>query len=184
MRSRSIHASLLIAMITFGTTLAPSQAATFRLQGADFRAGAALPAVHEGKVPSMGCHGKDVALTLYWSGVPAGTRSFALTMVDPDVTQIPGGFVHWVAYNIPAKARTIGPKVRYKYSMGTMGAGVIGYFGPCPPLHAAAHHYHLTLYAVSVAHLAGKHLTRAKLEAALAGRVLGTAKLVGTFRRP
>jgi Raf kinase inhibitor-like YbhB/YbcL family protein len=184
MRSRSILASLLIALITVGTTLAPSQAATFRLRGADFRAGAPLSVVHEGNVPSMGCHGKDVALTLYWSGVPAGTRSFALTMVDPDVTQIPGGFVHWVAYNIPAKARTIGPKVRYKYSMGTMGAGVIGYFGPCPPLHAAAHHYHLTLYAVSVAHLAGKHLTRAKLEAALAGRVLGTAKLVGTFRRP
>ena len=184
MRPSYLIASLLIAATAAGAGTVPSRAATFTLQGADFTNGAALPAIHEAAAPSLGCNGKNVTLTLRWSGVPSGTRGFALTMVDPDVTQVPGGFIHWVAYNIPATARSIGPMVPYTYSKGTMGAGVIGYFGPCPPLHAPAHHYHLTLYALDKAHLVGAHLTLAKLTVALAGHVLGTATLIGTFGRP
>lgn len=184
MRTPSLIASLLIAATALGASAVPSRAATFTLRGADFINGGALPIIHEAAAPSIGCTGKNVTLTLRWSGAPTGTRGFALTMVDPDVTQIPGGFIHWVAYNIPLSARSIGPVVPYTYSKGTMGAGALGYFGPCPPLHAAAHHYHLTLYALNKAHLAGAHLTLAKLKAALAGHVLGTATLVGTFGRP
>ena len=184
MRTPSLIASLLVAATALGASAVPSRAATFTLQGADFMNGGALPTIHEAAAPSIGCSGKNVTLTLRWSGIPMGTRGFALTMIDPDVTQIPGGFIHWVAYNIPATARAIGPKVPYTYSKGTMGAGALGYFGLCPPLHAAAHHYHLTLYALDKAHLAGAHLTLPKLKAALAGHVLSTATLIGTFGRP
>ncbi len=184
MRSRTILASLFIATTAMGAAVIPSQAATFRLQSADFANGQAIPVIHEGVYPAGGCKGKSAPLTLKWSGAPMGTTGYALTMIDPDVKQIPGGFVHWVVYNIPATAHMIGPKVSYTYSKGTMGANIVGYFGPCPPTTDPAHHYHLTLYALNVAHIAGAHLTNAKLQAALKGHILGKATLVGLFKHP
>ena len=48
--------------------------------------------------------GKNVSPALMWSGAPAATKQFALVMDDPDVP-MPGGFVHWVVYKIPATAK-------------------------------------------------------------------------------
>src|SRR3954471_19345592 len=87
---------------------------------------------------------------LTWKDAPAGTKSFALVMDDPDVTQIPGGFVHWVLYDIPATTMelpegfTVG-SLRASCVTGMRGAG---YMGPCPP--TGANHYRFKLYALDV----------------------------------
>ena len=54
------------------------------------------------------CGGRNRAPQLTWSGVPAGVKSFAFIMHDPDAP-IAGGFYHWVVYNLPATARALGP---------------------------------------------------------------------------
>jgi Raf kinase inhibitor-like YbhB/YbcL family protein len=118
-----------------------------------------------------------------------GTLSFALTELDPDVPKSfsPIGFPHWVVYNIPAAATSITPKSVTLYTSGKMGIGQYsypGYHGPCPPLHGPAHHYHFTLYALNVGHLAGKALNYSALQKAIKGHVLGKATLIGTFARP
>ena len=87
---------------------------------------------------------------LTWKDAPAGTKSFALVMDDPDVTQIPGGFVHWVLLDIPAKTKELpeGFQVGSLGVSGNTGMRRPGYMGPCPP--TGAHHYHFKLYALDV----------------------------------
>ena len=52
------------------------------------------------------CGGQNRSPALAWSAYPTGTKSFALVMHDPDAP-MPGGFYHWVVYNIPAGARAL-----------------------------------------------------------------------------
>jgi Raf kinase inhibitor-like YbhB/YbcL family protein len=120
---------------------------------------------------------------LRWRGVPAGTRSFALQVVDPDAKVPRPGFVHWVAYNIPPSWRTLGPGSPHIYTNGKNGTGKIGYIGPCPPIGDPPHHYHFTLYALNVAQLSGPPLTQRALQQSIKGHVLGAATLIGTFQR-
>jgi Raf kinase inhibitor-like YbhB/YbcL family protein len=79
---------------------------------------------------------------LVWKDAPAGTKSFTLVMDDPDVTQVPGGFVHWVLIDIPAKTMELpeGFQVGSLGVSGNTGMRRPGYMGPCPP--TGAHHYH------------------------------------------
>ena len=164
---------------------APSaSAASFTLSSPDFRAGGAIPAIHEAN--NFGCHGGNVAPRLVWSNPPLGTRSFALTVVDPDAPKAvaPTGFVHWVAYNIPPTWRFINGDAPRGTTPGLNGAGMGSYLGPCPPLHDRPHHYYYTLYALNVSMLAPAGLRRDALMRAIRGHVLGAAQVVGTFQRP
>lgn len=130
----------------------------------------------------MGCHGSNVAPRLTWHGVPTGTRSFALTVVDPDA-QVPGGFVHWVVYNIPGTWRFMFGNAPRGTTGGTSGFGARSYNGPCPPVGDRPHHYHFTLYALDVTTVGGPGLTRVALLRAMRGRILSTTEVVGTFQR-
>lgn len=175
------------ALLGLSIPVSASAAAPFILHAADFTYGGPIPAIHEGV--AGGCTGKNVEITLRWSGAPVAARSFALLEYDPDLPKqyrkmFPHGFIHWVAYNIPAAATTLGPGLPMGYSNGTNGAGKLGFLGPCPPAHGPAHHYHFNLYALNVAHLPGKALTRDGLLAAIKGHVITTATLIGTYRRP
>jgi Raf kinase inhibitor-like YbhB/YbcL family protein len=104
----------------------------------------------------FGCTGKNVSPVLSWSGAPAGAKSFALTIFDPDAPT-GSGFWHWVVANIPANVTSLPmnagdlrgknlPKgavqVRNDY-------GALGYGGPCPP-KGDTHHYVFTVFAVDV----------------------------------
>ncbi|GAC1435860.1 MAG: Raf kinase inhibitor-like protein YbcL [Chloroflexota bacterium] len=159
-------------------------AASFTLSSPDFRSGSALSVRNEAN--SYGCHGGNVAPRLVWSNPPAGTRSFALTVVDPDAPKAiaPTGFVHWVVYNIPATWRFINGNAPRGTTPGTNGAGMGSYLGPCPPLHDRPHHYYFTLYALSVSALTPAGLRRDALVGAVRGHVLGAAQVVGFFQRP
>jgi Raf kinase inhibitor-like YbhB/YbcL family protein len=120
---------------------------------------------------------------LSWSDPPAGTKSFALIMHDPDAP-LPGGFTHWVLFDIPASTMSL-PEGFQPGSLGvsgTSGFRRLGYGGPCPP--SGVHHYHFMLSALNVATLglqAGA--TKADVEKAMQGHVLGTAELVGLYQR-
>ena len=122
---------------------------------------------------------------LSWKDAPAGTKSFALVMDDPDVTQIPGGFVHWVLYDIPAQTMAL-PEGFQVGSVGTSGVTGMrrpGYMGPCPP--TGAHHYHFKLYALDVEKLDVKEgASRADIEKALAEhKPLAMAETIGIYQK-
>ena len=103
----------------------------------------------------MGCTGKNVSPSLMWYGAPAGTKSFALTMYDPDAPT-GSGWWHWVVYNIPASATSLaagaGDASKKLLPAGAVQGntdfGAPGYGGPCPPAGDKPHHYIFTLYAL------------------------------------
>ncbi len=104
----------------------------------------------------FGCKGKNISPALFWSGAPAGTKSFALMVHDPDAPTA-SGFWHWVVYNIPADTTQIPAEAGDPKKKG-MPAGIVqgrndfgtaGYGGPCPP-PGKPHHYHFRLYALKV----------------------------------
>jgi Raf kinase inhibitor-like YbhB/YbcL family protein len=120
---------------------------------------------------------------LAWTDAPAGTKSFALIMHDPDAP-LAGGFTHWVLFDVPATTMAL-PEGFQAGSVGVSGNSGFrraGYGGPCPP--TGVHHYHFMLSALDVPTLglqAGA--TKADVEKAMQGHVLGTAELVGLYQR-
>jgi Raf kinase inhibitor-like YbhB/YbcL family protein len=103
------------------------------------------------------CTGKNISPALAWSGAPKGTKSFALTVYDPDAPT-GSGFWHWQLYNIPATTAGL-PKNAgdVKASLAPSGSiqgkndfGLQGWAGPCPPPGSKPHHYHFTIYALDV----------------------------------
>jgi Raf kinase inhibitor-like YbhB/YbcL family protein len=120
---------------------------------------------------------------LAWSDAPANTKSFALIMHDPDAP-LAGGFTHWVLFDIPAETKQL-PEGFQAGSVGVSGNSGFrrqGYGGPCPP--SGAHHYHFMLSALDVPTLglqAGA--TKADVEKAMQGHVVGSTELVGIYQR-
>ena len=127
------------------------------------------------------CGGGNVSPNLAWTGVPAATKSFALIVHDPDAPH-PGGFYHWVLYDIPADTREIGAAAPPEAAQsGRNGTGSTGYFGPCPP-PGKLHHYHVTLYALDTDMHSSEPLDATQLQARMRGHVLAQAELVGLFQ--
>ncbi len=135
------------------------------------------------------CEGKDLAPPLAWSGVPAGTKSLALIVDDPDAPDPKAPkmtWVHWVLYDIPPSATSL-PEGATK---ATLPAGTreglndwqrTGYGGPCPPI--GRHRYFFKLYALDTTLGDLKTPTKAALEQAMAGHVLAKTELVGTYQK-
>jgi len=133
------------------------------------------------------CVGENVSPPLSWANPPAGTRSYALTMVDPE-GRAGLGVMHWIAYGIPvsvtgfAEGEVSKPSPKYVGGKGTNGFGI--YRGPCTPA-GAPHHYTFTLIATDLepADLP-PGLTRDELLVKLNGRTKGATGLVGLFGSP
>jgi len=132
------------------------------------------------------CTGNDRSPALVWSGAPQATKSFALIVEDPDA---PGGtFIHWVAYNISARATSLPAGLPKDAEIpgggknGINGFDHIGYNGPCPP-PGKMHHYHFRLLALDSALSPGENTSADAVESAMKGHVLATAELTGTFER-
>jgi len=134
--------------------------------------------------------GEDVSPPLAWTGVPAGTQSFALIMEDPDAP--PGTWVHWVLYDLPGTLRELKentPKTETLKNGGTHGAcwGVdrfdrVGYYGPCPP-PGKPHRYYFRIYALDTVLKWPPKKTAAELRQAMKGHILGEGELMGTYGR-
>ena len=145
---------------------------TFALTSSAFTEGGPIPREHT-------CDGKDVAPPLAWSGAPAGVRTFALIADDPDA---PGGvWVHWVLFDLPGTAAAL-PENLADAKQGRNDFKRIGYGGPCPP-PGKPHRYVFKLYALDTALALKAGATKADVERAMQGHILGTAQLVGTYAR-
>lgn len=188
-------------ILATGTALAASLAvagaafaamAPFTLTSTTFTDGAMMPVKvaginRPGAPVNPNCVGENVSPELSWSGAPEGTKSFALTMVDPEGRGGLGVF-HWVAYGIPANVTSFAEgevaKPSDKYVGGKSTQGVGFYSGPCTP-PGSPHHYTFKIIATD---LDPKELppglTLPELEQKLQGHVKGAAGLVGRFTHP
>jgi len=142
---------------------------------------------HENEIPAKyTCKGADVSPALAWSGLPAGTKSVALVVDDPDAPA--GTWVHWVAYNIPPGVTQFHegmPKdaqLKDGTRQGKNDFGKLGYNGPCPP-PGAPHRYFFHVYALNTTLELKPGASRKELDSAIAGKVLSQTELMGTFRR-
>ena len=137
--------------------------------------------------------GKNVSPALMWSGAPAATKQLAMVMDDPDVP-MPGGFVHWVVYKIPAAAKGLPAELPMDATLtapaelagtiqGLSGFRRAGYRGPAPP-PGKPHHYTFTVYALDSADLPlAEGLNRTQLMEAIKGHIIGQGSLVSIYER-
>lgn len=166
----------MVRLVAAAGVVLASTIGSMQMRSADFADGGTIPT----RAMATDCNGENRSPQLSWSGVPAGTKSFALIVHDPDAP-IAGGFYHWVVYNLPATARELATNAALAAGeLGETSAGRAGYYGPCPP-PGPAHHYIFTIYALDVAQVAAAApLTAPQLLARIAGHVLARGTLRGT----
>lgn len=142
-----------------------------------------------GRIPTrFTCDGPDVSPALAWSDAPADTKALALICDDPDAPR--GTWVHWVLYDVPVGITTLPEGVPAEEVLPDLGRakqgrndfGRIGYGGPCPP-PGKPHRYFFKLYALDAALRLEAGATKADVERAMQGHVLGNAQLMGTYGR-
>lgn len=145
---------------------------------------------HKGDIPKkFTCDGRDTSPALEWFDVPAGAKSLALIVDDPDAPDPANPrmtWVHWVLYNIPVTADSLAEGVSEKdLPKGTLGGlndwQRTGYGGPCPPV--GKHRYFHKLYALDLELPDLKEPTKVKLEKAMEGHVLSKTELIGYYQR-
>lgn len=151
---------------------------SFSAKSSAFTEGAAIPKKYT-------CDGGDVSPALNWSGAPAGTKSLALIVDDPDAPV--GTWTHWIAWNIPPdhalpenvqKTEFLPDGIR----QGKNDFRRIGYGGPCPP-PGKPHRYFFKLYAIDTKLDLKPGVSRSELESAMKGHVLGHAEVMGKYGR-
>ncbi|HEY55113.1 MAG TPA: YbhB/YbcL family Raf kinase inhibitor-like protein [Dehalococcoidia bacterium] len=132
------------------------------------------------------CIGQDISPALSWSGVPAGTQSFALIVEDSDAVE--GTFTHWIIFNIPADALGLEEAIPTTAQLpngaaqGRNGFGTIGYAGPCPP-PGSPHHFHFVVYALDITLDLSGGASKAQVVNAMEGHILDQAELIGIYQR-
>jgi Raf kinase inhibitor-like YbhB/YbcL family protein len=161
------------------------EAPAFSLTSDDVTDGATLSMPQVG----AGAGGEDRSPQLSWSGFPEGTRSFAVTVYDPDAPTA-SGFWHWAVANIPASVTELAAGAGDRSGAGLPdGAvqlrndkGVPGYVGASPPAGDGPHRYFVVVHAVDTESLdVGPDTTPAVLGFNLFFHTLARATLVGTY---
>ena len=131
------------------------------------------------------CGGQNVSPQLSWSGVPAGTRSLAITMIDISVE--PSQWSHWVLMNLPPDITSLarGTKVLPGAAKAIKSNfGEASYDGPCPPEGSGVHQYQITIWALSSSEVSiASDMKATDLKEMLAKVALDRASLTGTLQR-
>lgn len=145
---------------------------------------------HQETIPAKyTCQGEDRSPALEWSGLPQGTKSFALIVDDPDAPDPKNPkmtWVHWVLYNIPTGIDSL-PEAVEKNELPTETLEGVndwkrtGYGGPCPPV--GTHRYFFKLYALDTVLPDLGRPTKTDLENAMKGHILEKAELIGLYRK-
>jgi len=135
-----------------------------------------------GEVPKRyTCDGADVSPQLAWGEPPAGARSLALMVDDPDAPR--GTFTHWVVYDLPPQTRELPEDVRKAEqlpgggSQGRNDFGKIGYNGPCPP-PGKPHRYFFRVFALDNTLGLKAGASRKEVESAMQGHVLAQGEVM------
>lgn len=142
------------------------------LSSTAFVDGGAIPVRHT-------CDGPDLSPPLTWSGAPNGTAAFALIVDDPDAR----GFVHWVAFDLAPGQASLAEDASHKggFGEGRNDFGRQGWAGPCPP--SGSHQYVFELFALDRRLGLSAGATATDVRQAIAGHILGSGRLAGTYRR-
>lgn len=147
---------------------------TFTISSPAFADGAVIPRRFTGD-------GENLSPPLEWRDAPAGTKSFALIVEDPDAPS--GTFRHWGIYDIPGGTTRIAegggafPSTKTDFNRQ-------GYGGPRPPKGHGPHHYHFRLGALDVDHLkVPPKATVEEMWAAARPHLLGEAAMIGIYER-
>jgi hypothetical protein len=190
------HLLVAAATLTLGLLATAANAADiFSLTSKTFKDGTMMPknaANSAANAPTNpNCVGENVSPQFSWTGVPEGTKSFALTMFDPE-GRAPSGVSHWVAYGIPASVTGFAEgevsKPSDKYVGGKSTQGVGFYSGPCTPPGTTPHHYTFVLIATDFdPKELPPSLTRDELIAKFGpppAHVKGSTGMVGLFVNP
>ena len=178
-------AAVLLASAVFDCALAGD----FKLTSTDI--GPDKPLAQDFVFSGFGCAGGNHSPALTWSGAPAGTKSYAVALFDPDAMH-GKGFWHWLVVNIPADvsslSRDAGKNDGSKLPGGAVqirnGFRATGYSGPCPPPADEPHAYVMTVYALKVTRLeVAADATSPMMLEAIESNSLGKASLIYHFGR-
>ncbi|HEX4059340.1 MAG TPA: YbhB/YbcL family Raf kinase inhibitor-like protein [Galbitalea sp.] len=162
----------------------------FLLSSPDFAPGGRLPLSARSGIGQAG--GEDRSPTLNWEGAPASTRSYAVTVYDPDAPT-GSGFWHWAVYDIPSSVTSLAADAgNPDAGLLPKGAITVGnelglerFFGAAPPSGHGEHRYFFTVTALDVPHLEiDTGSTPAVLGFNFLAHIVGRAQLVGTSETP
>jgi Raf kinase inhibitor-like YbhB/YbcL family protein len=147
--------ALLFVSLTLGGSIQADSNTEFRLFSSTLKRGE--PILDEQVLDSFGCTGRNQSPDLRWQRPPPGTKSFAITLYDPDAPT-GSGWWHWIVFDIPPEASELAagagdpgqnvlpPGCR----QGRTDFGPPGYGGPCPPTGDPPHRYLFTVYALDI----------------------------------
>ncbi len=183
-----------IVFVALGGVIAPHVAMPapppFVLSSPDAQLTVSVPAVYTANV--FGCHGGNMSPALQWSGAPAGTKSFVVTLFDGDVHDTPSGWWHWVLYDVPMLVNKLPKGAGAEHStllpsgalQGRTDLGTDAYHGPCPDKGDPPHHYVFTIYAVDVSKLpVPPEASGSMVTSTAQGHLLGKAVLIARYGR-
>jgi len=184
-----------IISVALALGIPPARAADhpdlFRVTSPDFADNGALKPANLGTGSSprgnWDCGGQNVSPALAWSQAPAGTKSYAVIMDDPDAASGIGNN-HWIAYDIPASATTLARNAGDGKSTalveGSNGRKLPIYSGPCPEPGAKPHHFLWLVFALDIAPGALKPgLSREQFMQQIQGHNLAEASLSSIYQR-
>ena len=164
-------------------------AGPFTLESAEVKPNTTIAAAHVFK--GFGCEGGNASPSLVWKNAPPGTKSFAITVYDPDAPT-GSGWWHWLVFNIPPDVTSLpagaGDPASGKLPKGAVQSktdfGTGGYGGPCPPQGDKPHHYVFTVYALKVDKIgADENASGAMVGFMLNANKLDKASFISTYGR-
>ena len=131
------------------------------------------------------CGGENISPDLRFAGVPAGAKSLALIVHDPDAPH-PHGWYHWLVADIPVTVAGVAKGAKFALPARELPTdfGKPGYNGPCPPKGSGPHHYHFILYALDVEKIelpAG--MTPYQVHQAIRLRAVKETEITGLYER-
>ena len=187
------RASWLAAASIACMTVTPAKAApksAFVLSSSDPQLAISVPLIYTAK--AFGCSGGNLSPELHWSGAPAGTQSFVVTLFDRDERSTPSGWWHWVVYNLPKNISSLPQGAGAEHStlpaealQGRSDLGEDAYHGPCPAKGDPPHRYVFTVYALNVAKLpVPADSSGAMVTSIVQEHLLGKAVFVAHYGRP
>jgi Raf kinase inhibitor-like YbhB/YbcL family protein len=180
---RILFAVVLTALSTF------TYASAFKLSSSEIKANHMIPQRFE--FNGFGCSGENKSPELKWSGAPKGTKSFAVTVYDPDAPT-GSGWWHWVVIDIPADVHELAADAGALNSttlpkgaiQGRTDYGVAAFGGTCPPKGDKPHRYIFTVYALKVGKLdVPDGATAALTGYMIHGNMLGKASFTAKYGR-
>ena len=137
------------------------------------------------------CGGQNISPHLKWQNAPEGTKSYALTIFDPDAPT-ENGWWHWLVFNIPTNINEL-PTDAGNPDNNLLPAQVVqsindykeyGYGGPCPPKGDKPHRYIITVYALKAAKIdLDKNMLPETVNDYLQRYAIGKATLIAYYQR-